>query len=184
MTLQVLEEGGCFLNLKSDGVSIKIVNLKYFLTYYIFFCIACISLGIFIGFALDVNMIVSNPPKTGHSFMSVVLTSNTKNFILYLFLPVLSPILQIFDLVSSSLQITLGIRLYGIQESFKYLFPHSFLEFPNFIFYQGLSQYMLFVLIKTRSITQLLTEQKKFIKLYFLSFLILIFSAIVEGFVG
>uniref|UniRef100_UPI003F495FCB stage II sporulation protein M n=1 Tax=Bacillus multifaciens TaxID=3068506 RepID=UPI003F495FCB len=138
----------------------------------------------FFGIVVDKNIIESSPPSLGTDFMITVLTSNFKNFLCYLLLPIFSPILQATDLIGSSFQITMGFRLLGKDEAMSHLFPHALLEFPNMLFYQGVSQYILYVLISSKSLTEVFRQEKRLLVMYLLSLLVLLVAALLEGYVG
>ena len=89
------------------------------------------------------DIVTISPPKLGWNFTWEVLKNNSNNFLSYVFLFFLSPILQFVDLVSIVIQLTLGIRNVGCLATIQKLLPHGLLEIPNFLFYQGLSQYFL-----------------------------------------
>jgi uncharacterized membrane protein SpoIIM required for sporulation len=132
----------------------------------------------------DKNIIEASPPNSGTDFMLTVLSSNFKNFISYLLLPVFSPILQASDLIGSSFQITMGFRVLGTDETMTRLFPHALLEFPNMLFYQGASQYILYVLMSSKSLTEVFRQEKNLLYMYVLSLLVLLVAALLEGYVG
>lgn len=144
----------------------------------------CIILGVFFGMVVDKNIIEASPPKVGTDFMMTVLTSNFKNFLSYLLLPIFSPILQATDLIGSAFQITMGFRVLGKDEAMSHLFPHALLEFPNMLFYQGASQYILYVLISSKSLTEVFRQEKKMLFMYLLSLLTLVVAALLEGYIG
>jgi uncharacterized membrane protein SpoIIM required for sporulation len=67
-------------------------------------------------------------------------------------------------------------------ETISKLIPHGLLEFPNMLLYQGMSQYLLFTLLFTKSIRATLSLMKKMIPLYLLSLIILVIAAVLEGY--
>ncbi|MBY8911991.1 hypothetical protein KY305_04355 [Bacillus sp. YC2] len=157
-------------------------RVKFFLCYYFIFCLSTISIGVFLGSIVNKNLFKPEPPSLEHDFMFLVLSHNLRNFAMYLLAPIFSPILQLLDFAGSAFQITVGFRTLGIQGALNKLFPHALLEFPNMLLYQGISQYMLFTLIITRSIKITLSVMKKMIPLYVLSLIVLIIAAILEGY--
>lgn len=154
---------------------------KIFLVYYFIFCISVISLGVFLGFIINTDLFNPETPSLNNEFMFVVLSHNLRNFIMYILGFMFSPILQLLDLGGSAFQITLGFRILGVEEGLSRLIPHGLLEFPNMLLYQGMSQYLLFTLIFTRSIKYMLSILKKMIPLYLISLIILVIAAIIEG---
>lgn len=134
------------------------------------------------GSIVNKNLFNPEPPSLDHDFMFLVLSHNLKNFIMYLLAPIVSPILQLFDFGGSAFQITVGFRTLGTQEALNRLIPHGLLEFPNMLFYQGMSQYVLFTLIFTKSIKITLSLIKKMLPYYLLSLIVLIIAAILEGY--
>ncbi|MEK3972783.1 stage II sporulation protein M [Bacillus sp. FSL M7-0558] len=157
-------------------------RLKYFLWYYSIYCILLIGTGIYLGNIVNKELFEAAPPTSGQEFMSVVLTHNLTNFAMYLLGFLLSPLFQIMDFGGSSFVITMGFRTLGAQEALGKLIPHGLLEFPNMLFYQGISQYVLFTLIYTKSIKAALGVMKKMIPYYLLSLVILIIAAFIEGY--
>lgn len=154
----------------------------YFLIYYILFCFSTISAGILIGWSINEKLFNITPPSRGHDNAILVMSHNLKNFAMYLLLPIISPILQLTDLFSSTFQITLSVRKVGIISTSDGLLPHALIEFPNLLLYQGLSQYILFNFIMTKSIRLTFNVFKKFIPIYLLSFILLIIAALLEGY--
>lgn len=126
----------------------------------------------------------SRPVSLGSDFTKNVLSSNLKNYSSYLFLPFLSPVLQFLDFVETFFKIGVGIQIIGLFPTMRNLFPHVLLEIPNFIWYQGMSQYVLFVFLKEKSIKKVIDLEKKLFKFYILSLFVLIVSAFIEGYVG
>ncbi|GAQ19735.1 membrane protein [Oceanobacillus picturae] len=158
-------------------------RLKFFLVYYFFYCLLIIGTGVFLGSIINLDLFEPEPLNLGEDFRNLVLSHNLRNFALYILGFLVSPILQIFDFGGSAFQITLGFRIYGAEEGLNRLIPHGVLEFPNMLLYQGISQYLLWTLIFTKSIEVTLSLMKKLIPVYILSLIILIIAAIVEGFI-
>ncbi|MGG0690981.1 stage II sporulation protein M [Bacillus inaquosorum] len=158
-------------------------RFKCFLLYYFIYCLLIISIGVFFGAIVNKNLFKPEPLSLDHDFMFLVLSHNLRNFIMYLLAFIVSPILQLLDFGGSAFQITIGFRTLGTQEALNRLIPHGLLEFPNMLLYQGISQYMLFTLIFTRSIKMTLDVMKKMIPFYLLSLIILIIAAILEGYI-
>ncbi|HFN6389162.1 TPA: stage II sporulation protein M [Streptococcus pneumoniae] len=82
-----------------------------------------------------------------------------------------------------SLGIQLGIsgQMIGIVATIKGILPHALIEIPNFIWYQGMSQYLLYRLLKDRGIKNILIYIKSNLKWYIISYLLLILAALIEG---
>nr|WP_277717622.1 stage II sporulation protein M [Priestia flexa]WEZ10398.1 stage II sporulation protein M [Priestia flexa]WEZ10408.1 stage II sporulation protein M [Priestia flexa] len=154
---------------------------KIFIVYYFIFCISVISLGVFLGRIVNIDLFDPKAPSLNNEFMFLVLSHNLRNFVMYILGFILSPILQLLDFGGSAFQITLGSRMLGVDETLRKLIPHGLLEFPNMLLYQGMSQYLLFTLIFTRSIKCTLSTWKKMIPLYLISLIILVVAAIIEG---
>jgi uncharacterized membrane protein SpoIIM required for sporulation len=158
-------------------------RLKYFLWYYAFYCVAIISIGVFFGNIVNKDLFNPEPPSLDHDFMFLVLSHNLRNFAMYFLAFLISPILQMLDFGGSAFAITIGFRTLGAEEALNRLIPHGLLEFPNMLLYQGISQYVLFTLIYTRSIKTTLGVMKKMIPFYLLSLAILVIAAILEGYI-
>lgn len=158
-------------------------RFKLFLVYYFFYCLFVIGAGIFFASILNVDFFEPEVPELGDDFRNLVLTHNLRNFALYLLGFIISPLLQMLDLGGSAFQITLGFRIFGAEEGLNRLIPHGLLEFPNMLLYMGISQYLLWTLIFTRSIRTTLEVIKKLIPVYILSLAILIIAAIIEGYI-
>lgn len=158
-------------------------RLKLFLAYYFFYCLFVSGAGIFFASILNVDLFEPEVPELGDDFRNLVLTHNLRNFALYLLGFIISPLLQMLDLGGSAFQITLGFRIFGAEEGLNRLIPHGLLEFPNMLLYMGISQYLLWTLIFTRSIKTTLGLMKKLTPVYILSLAILIIAAIIEGYI-
>lgn len=135
-----------------------------------------------IGLAINEKLFNVAPPSRGHENAILVLSHNLKNFAFYLFFPIVSPILQFSDFFSSTFQITLSFKKMGTQETFNGLLPHALFELPNLFLYQGLSQYIFFTLIITKSFKKAFYTFKKLLPLYILSLLLLVTAALLEGY--
>ncbi|MCP2034186.1 putative membrane protein SpoIIM required for sporulation [Planomicrobium sp. HSC-17F08] len=149
--------------------------------YYSIYCILLISAGVYLGNLVNKDLFEAEQPNLDNDFMFVVLTHNLNNFVMYLLGFLLSPIFQILDFGGSAFTITIGFRTLGAQEALNRLIPHGLLEFPNMLFYQGMSQYVLFTLIYTKSIKSALGVMKKMIPYYLISLVVLIVAAVIEG---
>lgn len=154
---------------------------RIFLVYYIVYCISVVGIGVYLAFVLNTDLFESNPPALENEFMYLVLSHNLRNFFMYLLAFPFSPFLQLFDFGGSAFQIAMSYRIQGPDATISRLIPHGLLEFPNMLFYQGMSQYVLFTLITTRSIKAILRLMKKMIPLYLVSLILLIIAAMLEG---
>ena len=109
-----------------------------FLIYYVLFCIVCFSLGLLLSFILKSETFATIPPKLELQFTLTVLQANSTNFLLYLFCFPISPLLQLFDLLSLGIQLGISGQMIGIVATIKGILPHGLIEIPNFIWYQGI----------------------------------------------
>lgn len=157
-------------------------KIKIFLIYYFFYCIFAVSIGVYLAFILDTDLFIPEPQKLGKDFMFLVLEHNLRNFIMYILGFLVSPILQLTDFAGSAFHIAIAYRNLGSEETISKLIPHGLLEFPNMLLYQGMSQYLLFTLLFTKSIRATLSLMKKMIPLYLLSLIILVIAAVLEGY--
>lgn len=157
-------------------------HIHLFLIYYFIFCFIVIGLGILIGLSIDEKLFNAVSTSRGHENAILVLSHNLKNFAFYLFFPMVSPILQFSDFFSSTFQITLSFKKIGTQETFNGLLPHALFELPNLFLYQGLSQYIFFTLIITKSLKKTFFIFKKLLPLYILSLIVLVIAALLEGY--
>ncbi|MCY9689043.1 hypothetical protein M5W70_10045 [Paenibacillus larvae] len=134
------------------------------------FCISVVGIGVYLASVLDTDLFGANPPALQNEFMYLFLSHNIKNFVMYLLAFPISLFLQLFDFGGSAFQIAMSYRIQGPDATISRLIPHGLLEFPNMLFYQGMSQYVLF-----------LGLMKKMIPLYVLSIIVLIIAAMLEG---
>ncbi|HHU65142.1 stage II sporulation protein M [Streptococcus sp.] len=160
------------------------MTLNKFLKYYISFIFFSVTIGILVGSLPNHDIVTISPPKLGWNFTWEVLKNNSNNFLSYVFLFFLSPILQFVDLVSIVIQLTLGIRNVGCLATIQKLLPHGLLEIPNFLFYQGLSQYLLLNFWVEKSLNSFLDREKKYVGYYLLSYSILVIASVIEGLIG
>ena len=156
----------------------------YFLIYYFLYCISTICIGVFLGN----NIKLPNSPleniNSGLGNTKTILNNNILNFSLYFFFPIGSPLFQMRDNIFSSLQITWGIKYLGLNQTLDKLLPHGLLELPNMILYSGLSQYILYMFIITKSVKKTFKLIKKLLPLFICSLIILIIAAFIEGFIS
>lgn len=150
----------------------------WFLIYYIGFILFCILSGLYLGNSIKHELFKLNPPKAGTNFTWIVFTHNSRNFLSYILMPFLSPILQMSDLIGSTFQFTIA---YKKSNSLNFINPHIFIEIPNMILYQGVSQYILFETIYNKSFIKVIYIFKKCIYIYISSFLLLIMGVLLEG---
>lgn len=160
------------------------MTVRNFLKYYICFIMFSIVIGILIGLLPTSDVVAIAKPELGWRFTLEILKNNSNNFLSYLFLFFLSPILQFIDLISVLVQITLGVRKVGFITTIQGLLPHGLLEIPNLLFYQGLSQYVFLNLWFEKDITKFILREKKYIKYYLISYSVLFVAAVIEGFMG
>lgn len=152
------------------GVRMTQPKSKIFLVYYMIFCISVVGIGVYLASVLDTDLFGANPPALQNEFMYLFLSHNIKNFVMYLLAFPISLFLQLFDFGGSAFQIAMSYRIQGPDATISRLIPHGLLEFPNMLFYQGMSQYVLF-----------LGLMKKMIPLYVLSIIVLIIAEMLEG---
>lgn len=159
-------------------------NFKNFLIYYGSFVIGMSIVGWFFGFIVNGSLYKTNHVLFGNEFALKVLRANSLNFLIYLLMPVLSPVFQAMDLIRTFFAITVAIRIDGFLQAIKDILPHALLELPNLLFYQGISQWLLFNLIITKDIKDTLKKQWSYAKLYVISYMVLVIAALVEGYWG
>lgn len=107
---------------------------------------------------------------------------NTKNFLQYIFLAPIMPVLYIMDILFTSWNISLALKEYGVLVTVRRLLPHGVIEIPGFCLYTLLS-YTLMKSFYSKSI-----EIKEYFniifdyrKLLFLNLILIAIAAIVEG---
>lgn len=157
---------------------------KKFLKYYVTFCLASFIIGLLLSSIFKSNNFVSSPPNLGAEFAFDVWLNNSKNFLSYLIFFIISPFLQFFDLCRLGIQIGISVQLLGLPSTLQGLLPHGLLEIPNFIWYQGMSQYILYQLWFEKDLVALIQREKNNLKWYAISYVVLVTSAIVEGWLG
>ncbi|MDR2660733.1 MAG: hypothetical protein LBC17_01635 [Lactobacillaceae bacterium] len=160
------------------------INLNNFIKYYFTFVLITVIITILIGYSIPTHLFIIDHPQHGTNFMIQVLKHNTLNFLIYFFMPFISPLMQFLDLFSSFIKIIISLRIAGVFKTANNLFPHALLEIPNFLLYQGLSEYILFSFIKNHSIFKTLSLIKKLTPVYLFSYVILIIAALLEGLKG
>lgn len=141
-------------------------------------------IGTFLGFIIKGDFFKSNPVTGGNIFALKIIQSNSMNFLLYLLIPIFSPLFQAMDLIRTSFSITIGIRSIGLINTLNRLLPHALLEIPNLIFYQGISQWILFNLVVTKDIRLVMKKEKSYLIYYVASYIVLIIAALIEGYWG
>lgn len=157
---------------------------KIFKSYYIIFIFSTIFIGVMLSLAVKSSLFKSSILPVSHQLFVTVLINNTGNFVVYILFFAISPILQFFDLLTTTFQISMGIQLNGVDYTLSKLTPHGVIELPNFLFYQGLSQYLLYYSIKEKSFKKGLKKQLSFWKYYLGSYFLLICAAFLEGYIG
>ena len=104
------------------------MTLNKFLKYYISFIFFSVTIGILVGSLPNHDIVTISPPKLGWNFTWEVLKNNSNNFLSYVFLFFLSPILQFVDLVSIVIQLTFRDKECGCLATIQKLLPHGLLE--------------------------------------------------------
>lgn len=157
-------------------------KIKIFVIYYFIYLTTIITISVYLAFNIKTDLFNIKPPEPGNDLFYEVISHNTKNFLMYIIAFPISPILQIFDVGGSFFMIALSCRIEGPYLTFRRLFPHSLIEFPNIILYQGVSQYLFYTLITEKSLRKIFILFKKLIPIYFISLIMLIVAALLEGY--
>lgn len=160
-------------------------KIKIFLIYYFFYCIFAVSIGVYLAFILDTDLFIPEPQKLGKDFMFLVLEHNLRNFIMYIleyirFSRFSNSTVDRFCRFSFSY--CNRLQKPRFRRNHQQIDSTGLLEFPNMLLYQGMSQYLLFTLLFTKSIRATLSLMKKMIPLYLLSLIILVIAAVLEGY--
>lgn len=160
------------------------LKIQYFLIYYALFLIVAITLGITLGLLINGQLYSTDVMGKSFSYAKKILYVNSINFFLYVLMPFLAPILQLNDMIQTFFDITISIKNSGISYTLENLLPHALLEFPNMLLYQGISQWIFFNFIIEKRLKSAYLREKKYIKEFVGSFIILIIAAFVEGLWG
>lgn len=149
--------------------------------------IVMVSISIIMGAAFAViisnGLFVAHPREHGVKTFLLIWLYNSENYLKYILLFFITPLLVIIDWLIMSFQIMMGVRELG-KESVKMLLPHSLFEIPNIIFYQSLNFKLFCELIKHKKVSIVKEHFKKTKKIYIVSYVILVLSAFIEGMIG
>jgi uncharacterized membrane protein SpoIIM required for sporulation len=112
-----------------------------------------------------------------------ILWNNAKNFIGYMVLYPIYPILFVMDFISTEISIMVSISTQGLEKTLWLLVPHGIIEMPNFIIYTYMSAKLFYYFYKEKKVSiksywQRIAEHKK---RYFISFAFIVWAAIIEG---
>ena len=108
--------------------------MKYKLENYFTWIKCCLVLVVIITmiiYIFDVENIGEYYQRETLPSMIEILKNNSKNFIMYMFLFIISPILIIMDIFNIVGSIYFGIKMFGEIEVILRLVPHGVFEFPN-----------------------------------------------------
>lgn len=106
-----------------------------------------------------------------------IIAHNLLNFIQYLVLAPVMPILFLMDTINTSWAIYVSIELYGFVETLNKLFPHGIVEIPNYTLYSFIS----FNLMKKFYNTKITSEYIRYVISYKKLFILNIFGIILSG---
>ncbi|WP_294208758.1 stage II sporulation protein M [Pseudobutyrivibrio sp.] len=125
--------------------------------------------------------ILEHPSVEYNSFVNIW-KHNTQNFISYMLVFPIYPVLILMDFIGSAMPIVASIEINGVSKTLIALLPHGIIEIPNFILYSFLSGEMFLIFWRTRNLS-IFNEIKKRRYYYLISYLLLIVAAAVEGMV-
>ena len=118
----------------------SLINWKHYFYFILVYLAIIVGLTAFFRyfFILDSNYISE---FKDHSVQNVlaILYHNILNFLQYIFFAPLMPILFFLDCITTSWAINVSILNKGILPSLMKLFPHGFIEIPNFCLYVYIS---------------------------------------------
>lgn len=158
--------------------------MKYKLENYFTWIKCCFVLVVIITmiiYIFDVENIGEYYQRETLPSMIEILKNNSKNFIMYMFLFIISPILIIMDIFNIVGSIYFGIKMFGEIEVILRLVPHGVFEFPNLMLYSSLSWMKCVIFYKEKSIYKIFQFVKENKKIYMFSYFLVVFSAVLEG---
>ncbi|EGO8523696.1 hypothetical protein [Enterococcus faecalis] len=162
-------------------------NLK---GYFLFFLIASLYL-VLVYFIFDqfdipseVNGISIKSIDYGVRYALEIIFNNTKNFLQYILLFPIVPLLILYELFMMSFQTWISINNVGGFETFQLLYKHGIIELPNMFLYMFLSLNCCIIFFKNFSIIDVIDFIKQNKKTYVFSYMLICISGIIEGMIG
>jgi uncharacterized membrane protein SpoIIM required for sporulation len=119
-----------------------------------------------------------------YSFFQIV-WNNIKNFLGYVFLAPIFPMLFLMDFISTGISIVVSISVQGLVKTLLLLAPHGIIEIPNFLLYTYLSATLFwnFWKEKTLDISKYLSKIIGNRKYYIFCMIVIIIAGAIEGFI-
>ncbi|TGY87128.1 hypothetical protein E5329_26960 [Petralouisia muris] len=111
--------------------------------------------------------------------------NNLKNFLGYLLIYPLYPLMYLKDLIFTSWMVVVSFRMQGVRDTFFLLLPHAVLEIPNFILFTYLSFLNFKSFWKEKNVTGKVYVGRiwKYRYHYLVCFALLLVASLVEGLV-
>lgn len=164
----------------------RVINKKFFIYAfcYLFFMILFIWGGVeLFDFSNAVEAAKEQQSMEFYSFLQIVM-NNMKNFLGYVVLFPIYPILFLMDFISTGISIVLSISTQGLGKTLLLLAPHGIVEIPNFIFYSYLSGRLFYHFYKDKKVSlkeywNRIVKNKKY---YLICVVIIILAGALEGF--
>ncbi|OLS07172.1 hypothetical protein AUQ39_09200 [Lacticaseibacillus casei] len=145
--------------------------------------LASILIGALVVFGVNADYFAAKKPPFGAEMFKTILFANVRDYLKYLVLYILSPIMLAVDTAINSFQITIGFRILG-GDAFSRLMPHSLIELPNILLYHFLSFYQFIIFIKNKSSKKTFISIRRLKWIYVCSFILVILGALIEGYLG
>ncbi len=152
---------------------------------YVFFMIAFIwgTMEMF-DFSNMVQTFSENRTIEFYSFFEIV-WNNIKNFMGYVFLFPVFPVLFLMDFISTGISIVVSINAQGLIKTLQLLAPHGIIEIPNFILYTYLSGTLFYHFYKDKNVSfrEYLSKIVRNRKCYLFCMIIIVLAGAIEGFI-
>lgn len=164
---------------------------KFKVKEYLLFFLAAILYLMFVYFTFEqfdipseVNEASIKSVKYGVSYSLEIIANNTRNFVQYILLFPIVPVLILYELFMISFQVWISVNNVGIFETFKLLFKHGVVELPNMFLYMFLSLNCCIIFFKRFNVIDVFKAIKQNKKIYIFSYILVCISGIIEGMIG
>lgn len=147
------------------------------------YLILIIFLTFIFFYLFNYNLSYATSKKTNSLELSIeIFFRNTQNFLQYILLAPIMPFFYMIDCIYTSWSISLSLKAHGLFNTLSNLFPHGFIEIPNFCLYTYISFNLCkkFYSKKT-DIKEYLSDLLSFKYILIFSQVLIIFAALLEG---
>lgn len=161
----------------------KMVTLKKLFKSLLCYSITIITLSMIFFYLFKLDTPYATLGKSNSLQLATrIFLRNTQNFLQYILLAPIMPLFYVIDCIYTSWSISLSLQAHGLLNTLSKLFPHGFIEIPNFCLYTYIS-FTLFKIFYSKKVKlkDYMHQLLSYKYIFMTSQLLILIAAILEG---